>query len=664
MIIGVVVTDNRKSQIGEAIKSFASHVDQILLVDTGVTDGTIDVAVEAANGTELTVVRHEWVDFSAARNAGLKAAEEAGATWILLVDTDERIDFGAVDFRVALRSLNDTPIDVLMIESDDGMYPKDKIVRAGCGAEFYGPTHEALVGISRRITLRGVRFNELPKTDEQLRQKFERDVAILEPFIEAHPDDARWHYYLAQSYEGLGDRKRAAKEYAHCAELRKTGHEAAWARFKQADQLYLLKNYDECIAAAAIGLGIDPTFGECAWIASVAALKKKLLPTAVAWARMAESVGRYRGCGTERAWFRYLPALYELPYAVLCESLPDEAGRDSADLDFVAAKVARIRSVDNLKNNDLDWMSVSPSIPPSNREEARTMLRPGSITEICESAQVVRIQFEPPDGRLPMNPSICMHKNELICVVRAVNYSMHGRHYIVHDPNRIVRTTNYIGKLGLDGSFTGHSVIQDLDPTPRHRSAIVGYEDIRLVSVKGVLSGSATVCDRDPEGRRMIAKLDLDAKRNVKRAHVQKTNQLHEKNWMPLSNNGEFAWIYSLDPTAILPGPLHKSPLRLEHLRGGAAIPFKDGYLCVTHEVIDDIPETRVYLHRFVKLDSTFKVQSVSESWIFSHYGIEFCAGLVQHKGQLLLSYGVADREAWLMKINTKDLERMKWITP
>jgi hypothetical protein len=163
---------------------------------------------------------------------------------------------------------------------------------------------------------------------------------------------------------------------------------------------------------------------------------------------------------------------------------------------------------------------------------------------------------------------------------------------------------------------------------------------------------------------RRIVRLHLTPKGDVKRADMQPTNQLHEKNWMPLSVGGKLTWIYSLDPTAILPGPLRECPFALEHLRGGAATAFKDGYLCVTHEVLP-IDGKRVYLHRFVRLDERFNVVAVSPAWVFERYGIEFCAGIaVDSKQKIVLSYGIHDREAWIAHVDTREIERMKWMKP
>lgn len=666
MIVGVTITDNRETEIVGALLSVLDRVDRMLVVDTGVTDRTLERAREVA-GEKLVVAKHEWVDFSAARNFGLDEAKAIGAEWILVVDSDERVNFGSVNIRRALARTN---ADVLLVESDDGHYPKQRFIRADSNVHFFGPTHETIIDGKREL-LRGVTFSELPKTEERVAKKCARDVALLTGFLAQNPTDPRWWMYLGMSLEGVGKREQAAEAFGRCVRLRKTGREAAWAAYRQAEQFVILGRLEEAIAAAAVGVGADATFVECAQIAAEAALKLGLKNQAVAWARMAESLGKYKGCGFsfERHYFRYPAAFYELPYGVLKEALSDPAARTEASADFEAAKLARIRSSSDLpRHNDLDWLSVSRHVAENTREEARTMLRPKTLSSTCASARAIRIQFEPPGGRLPMNPSICWHRGEMWCVVRAVNYSMKGRSYTIHDPYGVIRTENYLGRLSKSGEFIDPTPMLDLDKSPRERSNIVGYEDIRLASIKGrdgkaLLTGSATVCDRDPEGRRQIARLHFDKKGNVKRADVQRTNQLHEKNWMPLSVDGEFKWIYSIDPTAILPGPLRHCPFKLEHLRGGGATKFGQGYLCAMHEVID-ASEGRVYLHRFVRMDRYFNVTAVTPAWVFSHHGIEFCAGLAFRNGQIILSYGIEDREAWIMRIDAKDIEALEWMTP
>jgi tetratricopeptide (TPR) repeat protein len=647
VLVSVTLSNSREAEIADALGSVAPHVDRVLLVDTGIADRTIRYAKKVV-GEKLLVAEHEWVDFSTARNAALAEARSLGAKWIVIVDSDERFDFGSVDLRAALKK---TRADVLSLESVEGTYEKPKIVRASAKVRFEGPTHERLVGERLREKLAGVVFDELPKSKTELAAKCDRDVGILTDYA-AERDDPRWWFYLGQSLEGVNKHARAAEAYRRCADLRRVGDEAAWAAYRQADQLYRLGRHEESIAVAAKGMGSSP-LAECAWMAAVVAHKLGRNEESVAWARMAEAVGMHNGCGKPRSFFRHPPALFELPYDVLRFALPDAESRKKADLDYQAAQHARL-GVSSAA--ELDRLSVSREAPLARCEEARQLLRPDAIGKMCSSARFTPLDFKPPKkNRRAMNPSICVHDGELWCVVRTVNYWVKGRRYGILDEDGITRTENYLGLFRRDGRLTGMRRMRDLD---RSYQEPLGYEDVRLASVGGKLVGSATVCDKKDTKIRRVASLKFGGG-DVVRARVQPNFQKHEKNWMPFDRDGKLVWIYSLDPTVILPTGIKRScPFRLEHLRGGAVTEFEDGYLCVTHEVVDEV-DGRIYLHRFVRLDERFNVTAVSPAFVFDHYGIEFAAGLVVDGGKIVVSFGIEDKQAWILRVDVGEVESM-----
>ena len=80
----MIVKDEGKFLEGclESVKNF---VDEIVIVDTGSTDNTIQIAEKFG----AKVVKHNWDNsFSEARNVSLKHATK---DWILVLDADERI---------------------------------------------------------------------------------------------------------------------------------------------------------------------------------------------------------------------------------------------------------------------------------------------------------------------------------------------------------------------------------------------------------------------------------------------------------------------------------------------------------------------------------------------------------------------------------------------
>src|ERR1700730_17170260 len=91
-IVSVTLTADSAELIGDALRSVVDWVDFCLVVDTGVTDETLDIARSIA-GEKLVVFFFPWIDdFSAARNAGLDRATTLGAEWAMMLDTDERME--------------------------------------------------------------------------------------------------------------------------------------------------------------------------------------------------------------------------------------------------------------------------------------------------------------------------------------------------------------------------------------------------------------------------------------------------------------------------------------------------------------------------------------------------------------------------------------------
>ena len=82
----VILTKNEEANIAEVIKNSKLVTEYVLIVDSGSTDKTVELA--KANGAE--VVYRAWDnDFSAQRNFAL---EHVHTDWVLYLDADERLD--------------------------------------------------------------------------------------------------------------------------------------------------------------------------------------------------------------------------------------------------------------------------------------------------------------------------------------------------------------------------------------------------------------------------------------------------------------------------------------------------------------------------------------------------------------------------------------------
>ncbi|MBN1040237.1 glycosyltransferase family 2 protein [Clostridium botulinum] len=80
-----IISKNEEKNIEKCIKSVIDIADEIVLVDTGSTDNTIDIAKNLG----VKVIEHPWNnDFSEARNVSINNATK---DWILFLDCDEEL---------------------------------------------------------------------------------------------------------------------------------------------------------------------------------------------------------------------------------------------------------------------------------------------------------------------------------------------------------------------------------------------------------------------------------------------------------------------------------------------------------------------------------------------------------------------------------------------
>jgi len=225
MIVSTTLTGSSAPIIAAALASVVDHVDQCIVLDTGIRDETLAVARNVV-GEKLRVFKFPWInDFSAARNFALWTAELVGADWAITVDTDERLIFApGFDLRAQLTA---TTPPVVLCQTHDRRYMKERILRLNVGISWIGLTHEC---VDRQPTddnylvMPELTFEELPKSEETKRHNFERDIPLLNQFMAEHPEDPRWPLFLGLSYYNHG-------LYAECIDpFERSGKLSGWER--------------------------------------------------------------------------------------------------------------------------------------------------------------------------------------------------------------------------------------------------------------------------------------------------------------------------------------------------------------------------------------------------------------------------------------------------
>lgn len=79
-----IITRNEEKNVPELLANLAPVADEILIVDSGSTDKTVELA---RNG-KARVLEHPWTDYTTQKNYAL---QEALHSWVFVLDADERL---------------------------------------------------------------------------------------------------------------------------------------------------------------------------------------------------------------------------------------------------------------------------------------------------------------------------------------------------------------------------------------------------------------------------------------------------------------------------------------------------------------------------------------------------------------------------------------------
>ena len=227
-IIAVIMAKNEAHVIQRCLES-VSWCDGIYVADTGSTDDTPGVALEAVGelGVTLLVEHHDWVDFAHNRTAAFRGAEAAFELtrddWLLMVDADDVI-VGEFTGQVPAARSN---VDAVKITVRHGgiEYLRPHIFRADGLWRWRCPVHEFATrpGIAF-VTSPGVaNFEDCPGLSYQVLgggarsqdpDKYRRDAELIERTLaDLSPEDEdlrpRLQFYLGQSWKDAGETEKA-----------------------------------------------------------------------------------------------------------------------------------------------------------------------------------------------------------------------------------------------------------------------------------------------------------------------------------------------------------------------------------------------------------------------------------------------------------------------
>jgi glycosyltransferase involved in cell wall biosynthesis len=223
-----LIVRNEEACLARCLRSVEGLYTEAIVVDTGSTDRTVEIAKEFG----AQVVLFPWTgDFSEARNVSLS---HATCEWVFCVDADNEIPFESRDvlknllattdvegFQVTIRDLN-PPSEMTLYEESVAT----RLFRNDAAYRFEGSIHEQ---IAPNIVRNGGRLKAAPAlivlhhgyvtTLAQGQSRAQRNLSALEAALTKTPDDVYLIYQKGITCFAAGDPVGAEQELSRVVGL-------------------------------------------------------------------------------------------------------------------------------------------------------------------------------------------------------------------------------------------------------------------------------------------------------------------------------------------------------------------------------------------------------------------------------------------------------------
>jgi hypothetical protein len=282
-----------------------------------------------------------------------------------------------------------------------------------------------------------------------------------------------------------------------------------------------------------------------------------------------------------------------------------------------------------------------------------------------------------------MNPSVFIDPDgDILVNVRVVNYILYHSEneqrfpsqwgplaYLHPEKDQRLVTENYLVRLNSDLVMTDCTKVEMLE---LHQPIweFVGLEDARLVYWDDYyLIGVRRDTTTNGVGRMELSKIALNkddwSAKEIDRKRIPAPapdNSYCEKNWMPILDRlyHFVKWsspieVVEFDGTQTNQVSVRQGVQPPKDQRGGSQlIRWGNCYISITHEVdlfknyLDQ--KDGIYRHRLCVYDDQLNLVGLSQEFSFLDFRIEFCVGIAEYEGDLLVSFAVADNAAFVLR--------------
>jgi len=205
-----MIVKNESKIIKRCLNSVKDIVDYVSICDTGSTDNTVALIEEFMRENQIPgkIHHHVWKNFGHNRTLSATAAQDTlkelnfdlANTYLLLLDADMQLEIDP--------SFNFLPLiadEYYILQKDDWQsYYNTRLIRASLPWTSIGPTHEYWSCNKKILKLNLPTLQIDDRNDGGSKSdKFHRDLQLLLDGLKEEPDNVRYMFYLAQTYNCL-----------------------------------------------------------------------------------------------------------------------------------------------------------------------------------------------------------------------------------------------------------------------------------------------------------------------------------------------------------------------------------------------------------------------------------------------------------------------------
>jgi|WetSurMetagenome_2_1015567.scaffolds.fasta_scaffold00103_37 glycosyltransferase involved in cell wall biosynthesis len=206
--LGVSMIVKNESECIEACLESIKGVDEIVIVDTGSEDNTVELCKKY---TDKVYTDYSWQDdFSEARNVSLS---HCTADWILIIDADEVLKCSIEGLRHVLNSYMAKNVEghtirymgmLFAVHTGVEIVESIRIIKNDPSIKWEGAVHNSLTLDGNNEHLK----NSCYKSKFEIASGYSpahfkdpnRSLRILTKQLELNPDNTRYQYYMAREY--------------------------------------------------------------------------------------------------------------------------------------------------------------------------------------------------------------------------------------------------------------------------------------------------------------------------------------------------------------------------------------------------------------------------------------------------------------------------------